>query len=323
MIPALRAALIYTMLLAALWPAFRVEPAEEGALPLLPVEVELVAPQGRGICGSGQFERSLAARAFRWTRRQERPAVWRRYLTLVCEDSEDRISVSLLDGKTGVFKTTYARPAGSQGGDTAARVAARLLPLEPQVARAALKAYFENQSDVARAGADLWRANRWAQAADVLGAALENGWDEAAQAELYFGLADAYAHLGRPRQAYWYALAYLGISRKAPPEAWLKSLRGAASLAGAAPAAVEPQAEALARAWRQAAAQKRWDKALDALNELCRAAPWAVDYQEAVASAYASMGWEPLADSWRRRAALTRRLAADEALQARLAALLR
>ena len=86
---------------------------------------------------------------------------------------------------------------------------------------------------------------------------------------------------------------------------------------------MEPQAQALLRQWRRQAAEKRWDLALRTLQGLCRVAPWADAYQDAVAQVYDELGWKPLAESWRRRAALTRRLAGERALQERTAALLR
>lgn len=314
----LKAAFLYLILLLALWPAFEPERGQEAALPQLPAEAQLVYPDSaRDFCGSDFLRHSLGSRSFRWLTRGE--PIWKHHLTLVCGEPDERtVSITVAGARL-----TYARPAGFDADNTTAEVIARLLPMEPRIRDAAVRAYLDNQPDVARAGADLWRAGRWAQAADELSIALENNWPDEEQAQLYFGLADAEAHLGRPRQAFWYALAYLGLSGgKQPSDAWLTSLRGAASLAGSAEAAVDPEAQSLVRQWRRQAAEKRWDLGLQTLKTLCRVAPWADSYQDAVAYVYAQLGWQPLADSWSRRAALTRRLAADKALQAKAAALL-
>lgn len=309
---------VYAALALILWPAFQLdEDPAQPALPPLPAEAQLVYPSSaRDFCGSDFLRHSLESRSFRWLTRGE--PIWKHRLTLSCDEPDERtVSISV-----GTARLTYARPGGFDGDNTTAEVIARLLPLDARVREAAVAAYLANQADVARAGADLWRAGRWKEAADALSAALENDWDDAEQAQLYFGLADAEAHLGRPRQAYWYALAYVGLSSKPLSESWLKSLRGAAGLA-AGSQGVEPQAQALLRQWRREAGEKRWDLALRTLQSLCRAAPWADSYQDAVAQVYDELGWKPLAESWRRRAALTRRLAADQALQAKTAALLR
>ena len=310
--------LAYVALALLLWPALRTnEDQPQPALPPLPAEAQLVYPaSARDFCGSDFLRHSLESRSFRWLTRGE--PIWKHRLTLACDEPDEHtVSIAL-----GATRLTYARPGGFDGDNTTAEVIARLLPLDARVRDAAVAAYLANQADVARAGADLWRAGRWSQAAETLSSALENGWDDAAQAQLYFGLADAEAHLGRARQAYWYALAYVGLSGKPPSEAWLKSLRGAAALA-AGSQGVEPQAQALLRQWRRQAAEKRWDLALRTLQGLCRVAPWADAYQDAVAQVYDELGWKPLAESWRRRAALTRRLAGERALQERTAALLR
>ena len=322
---ALKALFLYVILFLALRPSFEQGGAEQ-SLPPLPAEAELLSGGAkRGFCSSDFLLRSLGARAFRWVYRPaERSPIWAHGLMLLCDDSSPQaVRFTVLSGKTAVAKTSYERSPGFDGDNVTARVIARLLPLEPAVAAAALRAYIENQPDVARAGADLWRARRWGEAAEHLSLALENNWPQEAQADLYFGLADAYAHRGRPRHAYWYALGYLAISKKQPPEIWLRSLRGAAGILAGQPPSVEPEAEALARRWRQAAAARRPDEALEALKRLSLAAPWADAYQDSVAGVYERLGWTALAESWRRRAVFTRRLAADTALQSRLASLIR
>ncbi len=312
----LKVLLIYLIALSAL--LLTLEPArEEPALPPLPAEAQLVYPTAaRDFCGSDFLRRSLEARSFRWL--TAGAPIWKHHLTLACDEPAGAVSISI-----GTAHLTYARAGGFDADNTTAEVIARLLPLDPRVRDAALRAYLDNQPDVARAGADLWRARRWGEAADTLFGALENDWTGEPQAQLYFGLADAEAHLGHPRQAFWYALAYMGLESGPPSEAWLSSLRGAASLSAAAEPAADPQAQALIRAWRQQVADKRWDRGLETLKSLCRVAPWADSYQDSVAELYSQLGWKPLADSWRRRAALTRRLAKDEALQSKAAGLLR
>jgi hypothetical protein len=320
--PLLKALLLYLVMLTALWPSLREERADEQALPALPVEATIVG--GGEFCRSELLLRSLGARAFRWARREgERAPLWAHGLTVLCDESAgESVKIAVLAGKTAVFKTTYRRDAGFDGDNVTARVIARLLPLEPAVQEAALDAYLRNQTDVARAGADLWRAGRWQEAQRTLSLALENNWPERDQADLYFGLADAEAHLGRPRQAFWHALAYMGVSGKEPPQAWFSSLRGAAG-AAAGTSGAEPKAQELARRWTQAASARRWDAALETLKALSDEAPWSDRYQTTVAVLYAKLGWTPLAESWTRRAALTRRLSADADLQRRLALELR
>lgn len=322
---ALKALLIYFVMLTLLWPAFENGPDDDAALPPLPVEAAVVGGGGIGsFCRSEEFARALEARAFRWAYRAgSRPPVWNAGLTVLCDDEGAQIRVTVLSGKAPVYSTTYRRLGGVEGDEATARVIAGLLPLRGEVADAALAAYMKNQRDVARAGADLWRAKRYGQAVETLSAALDDDWDEAARAQLHYGLADSYAHLGKPRQAFWHALAYLSLSSREPDPAWIRSLRGAAGLLASQPANAEPEAEGLVRRWRQDAARKRWDLAAEDLTKLCLAAPWADRYADAAAELYGQLGWTASRKSWRRRAELARRIAGDAKLQERLAGLTR
>lgn len=304
-------------LLYALAPVSEVETIV--TVPPLPAEA---AVAGSGpLCGE-ELPAALKQYAFRWVAPRSGARVWKRGLTVTCDAGTDAANLAVLDGKKPVWHGTAARQGGADGDALTAAVSARLLWERPEVADAAVRAYFANQQDVARAGADLWRVRRFREAADTLFGALENDWDSPAQAQLYFGLAESEARLGRPRQAFWHALAYLGLSGKEPPEDWLRTLRGAASLMAQQASAVEPEARELIR---RADAERRsgdFAAALRDLKALCRAAPWSGDYQLEVASFYDRLGWRPLADSWKRRAALTRQLTADVALQRRAAGLL-
>ena len=318
--------LVYALAAAALFAAL--EPAPEGSVdvvaPLLPVET-IVSGAG----ATPEFVRALASETFRWVSRSE-PRIWRRGLAVDCQPAGDeavRVAVFAGAGPLGksrpVWNAIFRRAPGADGEATTAVVIARLLWAQPRVADAAVQAYLDNQADVARAGADLWRAKRWKAAASTLSAALESDWAPETEAQLYFGLADSYAHLGRPRQAFWYALAYLALARKEPPAEWVRGLRGVSGLLAEQPANVEPEAQDLARRQAQQQGAGALRGSFEDLKRLCQLAPWSEDYQLHVASVYDRLGWRALANAWKRRAAFTRRLAADEPLQRRLSALVR
>lgn len=310
-------ALAAVALLYALAPVSEPEPVV--TVPPLPAEAAVV---GSGeLCGA-ELPAALGQYAFRWVAREPGARVWKRGLTVTCDAGPESATLAALDGRKPLWHGAAARQTGSEGDALTAAVAARLLWGRPEVADAAVRAYLDNQADVARAGADLWRVRRFREADETLSGALENDWDAPAQAQIYFGLAESEARLGRPRQAFWHALAYLALAKRAPPEDWVRTLRGAASLMASQPSTVEPEARELAR---RADAERRsgdFAAALRDLKSLCRVAPWSDDYQLEVAAFYDRLGWRALADSWKRRAALTRALAADGALQARAAELL-
>jgi tetratricopeptide (TPR) repeat protein len=284
----------------------------------LPVEVSVA---GAGpICGSAYLSRAMEER-FRWVV-ADKGRVWKHGLAAACHESADYLTLTFrtLDGKPA-GKAQMHRSWGNGPLESASALA--WFSTRGETGETAVKAFLANQADVARAGADLWRLGRWQEAADTLFAALENDWDESGQAQLYFGLADCYAHLGKPRQAYWYALAYLATGDKTPPEAWVKGLRGLSRLAAEQTATVEPEAAELARQFQKARVERDWRRAPEIMRSLCKAAPWSGEYLDWMGAIYGGTVWKPLGESWDRRAALTRRLASDAVLQARLAELTR
>jgi hypothetical protein len=317
----LRLLLVYAAAAVALLYALAPVSDQEPVVTVPPLPAEASVAGSGPLCGE-ELPAALKQYAFRWVAPRSGARVWKRGLTVTCDAGPDAAVIAALDGTKALWHGTVARRSGADGDALTAAVAARLLWERPEVADAAVRAYFANQEDVARAGADLWRVRRFREAAETLSGALENGWDAPAQAQLYYGLAESEARLGRPRQAFWYALAYLGLAGKEPPEDWVRTLRGAASLMASQPSTVEPEARELAR---RADAERRagdFAAALRDLKALCRAAPWSDAYQLETAAFYDRLGWRALADSWKRRAALTRALAADGALQSRAAGLL-
>ena len=318
----LRFTLVYALAAAALLYALAPVTEREPVVTVPPLPAEAAVLGSGPLCGE-ELPAALRQYAFRWVAPKSGARVWKRGLTVTCDAGPDAVTLAALDGKKALWHGTAARQPGADGDALTAAVAARLVWQRPEIADAAVRAYLDNQADVARAGADLWRVRRFREAGETLFGALENDWDGPAQAQLYFGLAESEARLGRPRQAFWHALAYLGLSGKEPPEDWVRTLRGAASLMASQPSTVEPEARELAR---RADAERRsgdFAPALRDLKSLCRVAPWSDGYQLEVASFYDRLGWRALADSWKRRAALTRKLVGDGALQARAAELLR
>lgn len=233
---------------------------------------------------------------------------------LRCEtNGTDEVAFRLLDaaGKKADYIEASVNPDRSSYDATAFLVGRRL-----STGRKTIKAVLSLYQDRLRygygsGGNSSFDAGDWSASAASFYKALESGLEPEF---LYFGLYASHAKLGHAARARWYLMAHCaeaGVNPAKLSDAKLAFLRSV-------PRSTYAPAPASLDRFRGLQAAKQWGAAISELKDLIEIAPWTVEAYEALAKSYDALGWTLLADNWRARGKLARRVKDDDKLHGRL-----